>query len=143
MRTGAANEVRDHHLQHERPVPVVLQNAGRRPTLAAGTLLVGLHWLFGVVAYHADWFGTTVKGTPVKLIENGEVSEEAMRGSSLSKNDLVEAMRHQGTHPDPSRIALAYLERDGSFSLIPRESGPQVVDVQIADGVQTARIELK
>jgi len=101
---------------------------GLFPTFAAGSVLVGLHWLFGVIAYRVDWFGTAVKGTAVKLIENGEVSEKAMRGSSISKRDLAEALRHQGIPPDPSRIALAYLERDGSVSVIPRDAGPGEVD---------------
>src|SRR5690606_294809 len=51
----------------------------------------------------------------------------------------VAAGRHE---PDHSRTALAYLERNGSISVIPRESGPRVVEISIADGVQTARIEL-
>ena len=117
-------------------------SAGLVATIAAGAVLVGLHWLFGVIAYHTAWFGRVVKGTPVKLIEDGEVREEAMRGSSLSRNDLEEALRLEGMNPDPSRVALAYLERDGSISVIPREHGPRVVEIQIAEGVQTARIEL-
>ncbi|HSK18692.1 MAG TPA: YetF domain-containing protein [Longimicrobiales bacterium] len=117
-------------------------SAGLLATLGAGAVLVGLHWLFGVISYHAHWFGKFVKGTPVKLIEDGEVREEAMRGSSLSRNDLEEALRLEGMNPDPSRVALAYLERDGSISVIPREHGPRVVEIKIAEGVQTARIEL-
>lgn len=118
-------------------------SAGLLATLAAGAVLTGIHWLFGVIAYHTDWFGRIVKGSPVKLIEDGQVREDAMRGSSLSRNDLEEALRLEGMRPDPSRVALAYLERDGSISVVPREHGARVVEIQIADGVQTARIELK
>ena len=117
-------------------------SAGLLATFAAGAVLVGIHWLFGVIAYHTHWFGNIVKGAPVKLIEDGQVREAAMRGSSLSRNDLEEALRHEGMKPDPSRIALAYLERDGSISVIPRDEGPRVVEISVADGVQTARIEL-
>ncbi len=116
---------------------------GLIPTLAGGSVLVALHWLFAVLAYHMDWFGPLVKGRPVKLIEDGQVQEEAMRGSSLSKNDLEEALRLEGKKPDPSRVQLAYLERDGSISVIPTKPEPRVFTVSVADGVQTIRIELE
>src|SRR5436309_4890270 len=32
------------------------------PTLLIAVALLGLHWLFGVLAYHTGWFGTLVKG---------------------------------------------------------------------------------
>lgn len=51
-------------------------------------------------------------------------------------------MRREGMKPDTSRIALAYLECDGSISIVPREEEPRVVEIRVADGVQTARIEL-
>jgi len=117
-------------------------SAALHATLAAGAVLVGLHWLFGVLSFHTGWFGSIVKGSPVKLIEDGQVREDAMRGSSLSRNDLEEALRLEGMTPDPSRVALAYLERDGSISVVPREQPPRIVDIRIADGVQIARIEL-
>lgn len=117
-------------------------SAGLLATAAAGGVLVGLHWLFGVLAYHTEWFGNVVKGSPVKVIEDGEIRQEAMRGSSLSQNDLEEALRLKGMQPDPSRVALAYLERDGSISVIPREQARRVVEIRVADGVQIARIEL-
>jgi uncharacterized membrane protein YcaP (DUF421 family) len=96
---------------------------GLLPTLAAGSVLVGLHRLFGILSFHTDWFGGFVKGQPVKLVEDGVVDQKAMRGSSISDKDLMEALRHQGLHPDPSKVALAYLERDGSISVVPRDKG--------------------
>jgi len=118
--------------------------AGLAPTLAAGSVLVALHWLFAVLSYHTGWFGTLVKGKPVKLIEDGRVRNEAMRGSSLSENDLNEALRLGGITPDPSRVRLAYLERNGSISVITRKPDPQILDVAVSeDGVQTVRIQLE
>jgi hypothetical protein len=31
-------------------------------TVLAGAVLLGMHWLFGVLAFHTDWFGPLVKG---------------------------------------------------------------------------------
>lgn len=118
-------------------------SAGLVPTLAGGTVLVALHWLFGVVAYHTSWFGDLVKGRPVVLVEDGRVREDAMRRTSLSGNDLREALRLAGMRPDPAGVRLAHLERDGTISVIPRQGEPRVMEVSVADGVQTVRIEVR
>lgn len=117
-------------------------SAGLFPTLAGGAVLVALHGLFAVLAFRTDWFGDFVKGRSVLLVEDGAVRPEAMRETSLSDRDLAEAMRLQGMHPDPARVDRAYLERDGTISIVPRDAGPRVVEVSVADGVQTVRIDL-
>jgi uncharacterized membrane protein YcaP (DUF421 family) len=117
-------------------------SAGLVPTLAAGAVLVALHGLFAMLAFRTSWFGDWVKGRPVLLVEDGRVRPEGMRQASLTENDLAEALRLQGREPDPSRIRRAYLERDGSVSVVPREGAPRVVEVSVADGVQTVRVEL-
>jgi uncharacterized membrane protein YcaP (DUF421 family) len=112
------------------------------PTLLGGIVLVGMHWLLGVLAYHASWFGTLVKGSPVLLIKDGEIQREGMRQAVLSDHDLAQALRLQANQNDPAQVRLAYLERSGGISVIPRKHEPRVVDVHVADGVQTVRIEL-
>lgn len=89
------------------------------PTLVASAALVAMHWIFAWLSYHTDWFGPLVKGNPVLLIENGVVREEALRKSSLTREDLAEALRLRGFEDDPSVIRLAYLERDGTISIVP------------------------
>lgn len=113
------------------------------PTLLAGSVLVGMHWLFAVIAFRMSWFGPLVKGHPVRLVEDGEVRPEAMRETSLTDNDLSEALRLRGQTPDVSQVRLAHLERDGSISVIPREREPHVLEVAVGDGVQTVRIALE
>lgn len=113
------------------------------PTLFGGFVLVGMHWLLGVLAYHASWFGTLVKGDPVLLIKDGNVQREGMRRAGLSNNDLEQALRLRSNQTDPTKIQLAYLERNGSISVLPCKHEPRIVDISIADGVQTVRIELQ
>lgn len=117
-------------------------SAGLVPTLVSGAVLIALHALFASLAYRTDWFGNVVKGKPVLLIDEGQVRTEAMRSTSLSENDLAEALRLQGKKPDPSSIERAYLERNGNISVITREEPPRILEVTVADGVQTVRIEL-
>ncbi len=112
------------------------------PTVLSGTVLVGIHWLLGILAFHAGWFGTLVKGSPVLLIKDGEVQEQNMRQTGLSPNDLEQALRLRSNQTDPAKIKLAYLERNGGISVIPRQHESRIVDVSVADGVQTVRIEL-
>ena len=113
------------------------------PTLGAGLVFVGLHGLFAVLSARTSWFGAIVKGNPVLLIKDGKVQRQGMRRAGMSEHDLEQALRMQGQGADPSEVERAYLERGGSVSVIPARSEPRIVDVAVAEGVQTVRIELK
>jgi uncharacterized membrane protein YcaP (DUF421 family) len=110
------------------------------PTLAAGVILVGLHWLIAAIAYSSDWFGALVKGNPVLLIKDGDVQEKGLRRTSVSAKDLEEALRIESHVTEPESVKLAYLERNGGISVIPRKPEPRVLEVSVEDGVQTVRI---
>jgi uncharacterized membrane protein YcaP (DUF421 family) len=112
------------------------------PTLAAGAVLVGAHWLLAVLAFRVSWVGSLVKGSPVPLIEGGEVREAGLRRGSVSRQDLEQALRTQTGRTDPGEIELAYLERDGTISVVPAAGAPRAVTVSVADGVQTVRVVL-
>ena len=112
-------------------------------TWLAGVVLIGMHWLLATLSYHLDWFGPLVKGNPVLLVKEGHVQRNGMREGGVSQEDLAQALRAKGSEPDPSRVQLAYLERDGSISVVPREDGPRILEVSVADGVQTVRIAVE
>lgn len=63
------------------------------PTILAGTALLGLHWLLGVLTFHTDWAGSLVKGNRALLIKDGQIQGDGMRGSSISRADLGQALR--------------------------------------------------
>jgi uncharacterized membrane protein YcaP (DUF421 family) len=113
------------------------------PTLLAGVALIGMHWLFAVLTYRTNWFGSIVKGQSVELVRDGEIQWPGMRRGGLSVRDLAEALRLQGEAPDISRIQTAYLERNGRVSLLLRQDEPRVVEVAVEEGVQTVRVELR
>jgi len=52
------------------------------PTVVAGAALLGMHWLFGVLAFHTNWFGPLVKVERVTLIKDGKIQQEGMRRGS-------------------------------------------------------------
>jgi uncharacterized membrane protein YcaP (DUF421 family) len=111
-------------------------------TLLAGAVLLGVHWVFGVLAFHTDWFGPLVKGERVLLIKNGEIQQEGMQRASITSADLAQALRLQTNGTDPSKVRLAYLERNGDISVVPQQDEPRVFQVSVEDGVQTVRIKL-
>jgi uncharacterized membrane protein YcaP (DUF421 family) len=112
------------------------------PTLASGLVLVGVHWLLGILSYRINWFGPIVKGNPILLVKDGEIQRKGMRKAGLSRHDLEQALRLQASQTDLSKIKLACMERNGNVSMIPYPSDPQLFEVKVKDGVQTVRIEL-
>ena len=111
------------------------------PTVVAGIVLIAMHWVLAVIAYHFDWFGPFVKGNAVPLVKDGQIQEDGMRRGGISKHDLEGALREESQELHLSQIKTAYLERDGQISIIPFKREPRVVDVSVADGVQTVRVE--
>lgn len=112
-------------------------------TVIAGVVLVGTHWLFGLLAFHTGWFGPLVKGERLLLIKDGKIQEDGMRKGSITEHDLTQAVRVQTHHRDPTKVKRAYLERNGEISIIQAEDEPHIVDVSVEDGVKTVRIELQ
>lgn len=112
------------------------------PTLLAGTILLGLHWLFAIIAYRTDWFGSLVKGREVLLIKDGEIQQSGMRRASITSNDLTAALRLQTNQADPNQVKRAYLERSGRISIIPYPREPHIIDISVENGVQTVRVEI-
>lgn len=113
------------------------------PTLGAGLVLIGLHWLFAAIAFRFSWFGTLIKGSPRLVVKDGEILWKAMRKSNLSENDLHSALRPQARVTDLDEIKEARLERSGEISVIKADGKPQVIDVQVSQGVQTVHIKLE
>ena len=112
------------------------------PTLLASGALVALHWVFAVLAYNTSFFGPLVKGEPRLLIKDGTVQEDQMRAAKLSEHDLEQALRAHSLQ-DPSRVRRAYLERDGSISIVPLAKEPRILEVAAEEGTHTIRIKLE
>lgn len=85
----------------------------------AGFVLILLHRLIATLSCHLRWFGPLVKGSPILLVEDGQL-RPGMRKSHISRADLDEALRESGSEADLSRVRLAHLERDGTISVVPR-----------------------
>ena len=116
-------------------------NAPLVPALAAAAVLVGLHWAFSGVALHWPDFGHAIKGRSATLIRDGQVDEPALRRAHMTEHDLWEDLRGKSVS-SLDQVAEARLERSGQLSVIRANPIAEVLEVSVAPGVQTIRIEI-
>jgi uncharacterized membrane protein YcaP (DUF421 family) len=87
-------------------------------TIGGGAVLVALHRLFALLAFHSHRFGILVKGRPDPIVRDGQCDFRTMRRNHVSIHDLEEDMRLNANLDDLAQIRLAYLERSGDISFI-------------------------
>jgi uncharacterized membrane protein YcaP (DUF421 family) len=110
--------------------------------IVAVSVLILLHWILATLTYYFDSVSNIVKDSERELIKDGEIQEETMRRSKIGKNDLLEALRKDGNVEKPENVKSAYLERDGSITVIPRNCENHVVEVKVEDGIQKIEIRI-
>lgn len=86
--------------------------------IAAAFVISVLHRSFGWLTTYSDTFGKLVKGNEKLLFQDGEKIRKNMRGSFITDKDLLEGIRKELHVNDGSIIKEAWLERDGSISVI-------------------------
>jgi uncharacterized membrane protein YcaP (DUF421 family) len=112
------------------------------PALAAAAVLVAMHWLLSGLALRWPGFGTAFKGHDRLLVRDGRIDWATMRRSHMSEHDLWEDLRTKGIS-QLEQVAEARLERSGELSVVQARREPKLVEIGVADGVQTVRIELQ
>jgi uncharacterized membrane protein YcaP (DUF421 family) len=119
-------------------------NAPLLPVLAACAAIVAMHWTLAAVTARSPGLARWVEGDAVPIVRDGEPLAKPMRHHVISRQDVSEALRLEGKRLNLEDVKLASLERSGNISVIPRRphDGPRVVEVRVAEGVQTVRVEL-
>jgi uncharacterized membrane protein YcaP (DUF421 family) len=112
-------------------------------TLVASLVLVVLHWLSALISFHSDHLGDFFKGSTRQLISDGEIMWDEMQKSHISKKDLMGQLRSEGNTEDIDSVKKAILERSGEISVIKADKEPKIIEVSVAEGVQTIRIRLE
>ena len=87
-------------------------------TLGGGLMLVLLHRLLALIAYHSHWFGILIKGQADVVVEEGDLILSAMRRNHISRHDLEEDLRLSARMEDTSHVRTARIERSGDISFI-------------------------
>lgn len=90
------------------------------PTLGGGFVLVGLHRFIALAARRWHWFGWLVKGKSDLIIADGKVIETELKRNDISEHDLSEDLRLNGSVEKPEQVKVAYVERNGDISVIPK-----------------------
>ncbi len=116
-------------------------NAPLASTLAAAAAIVAMHWAVSALAVRGRWFSRLAKGEPLLLVSEGRADPDALRRAHMTQGDLEEALRSQGVR-DVEGVAEARLERSGRVSVIKTKPEPRVLEVLVAEGVQTIRIQV-
>src|ERR1043166_3065983 len=87
-------------------------------TLGTGLILVLLHLILSLVAYHSHFFGTLIKGKPAVIVRDGQLDRRAMHRNHISEHDLEEDLHLNAGMEDVSKIKIARVERSGDISFI-------------------------
>jgi uncharacterized membrane protein YcaP (DUF421 family) len=87
-------------------------------TLGGGVILVIVHRLFALIAFHSHAFGVLIKGAPELIIDDGDLVLRTMRRNHISKHDVEEDMRLDASTEDLKDIKKGYVERSGDISFI-------------------------
>jgi uncharacterized membrane protein YcaP (DUF421 family) len=110
-------------------------------TLIASSALIAIHWVITALTCRWHTLGSLFKGNVRPLVVDGQPIRENMRRSHISEHDLLEEVRLSGVE-EIEDVKRAYKERNGQVSVIKRPKQPQVINIDVRDGVQTLRIEL-
>ncbi|MDJ0694185.1 YetF domain-containing protein [Mastigocoleus sp. MO_188.B34] len=91
------------------------------PTLGAGVVLMGIHWIFATIAFHAKRFERLIKGKSIILIRDGKINRQGMRAGNITYEDLRSSLRLQAKIDDYYLVKIARLETNGDISIILQE----------------------
>lgn len=102
------------------------QNAmsGGYTTVAEGLVLVstiaGWNWALDWAAWRFEAVRRIVEPGPMQLVRRGRILRDNLRRELLTIDDLFSKLRQQGVE-DIAHVKAAYMESDGSISVIRRE----------------------
>ena len=90
------------------------------PSILSIAALIALHWAFSFASFHTSRLGFWLKGEAVQLVKDGKLATQAMSRCQITRRDLQEAARTSGVDDGLENVQDAWLERDGSISVIPK-----------------------
>ena len=90
-------------------------------TLGGSVVIVLVHRLFALIAYHSHFFGILIKGRPEIIVENGNLVLATMRRNHISEHDLEEDLRLDAELETVAQVNVARVERSGDISFIKKE----------------------
>lgn len=86
-------------------------------TLAATTLLMGLHWIIAHLAARVPLVSRLVEGAPIVLAENGAHDAAIRKRHGVTEADLAESLRQSGLEA-PAEAKRVTLEPSGRITVL-------------------------
>lgn len=87
----------------------------------AATTLVAINTLFAKVAHRVPYLEHLFESQPTQLIKAGKLIKSNLERENVEFDELMMAAREHGIE-DIAKVDSAYLERDGSISIIPKDA---------------------
>lgn len=89
--------------------------------IIAATTLVAMNILFSRVAHRLPYVAHLFESDPTLLVKGGELIKRNMERENVDMDELMMSAREHGID-DLAGVDSAYLERDGSISIIPKDA---------------------
>ena len=87
-------------------------------TVAAAAAMIIVHKILAWLAMKHVWIGKIVKGYRRSLYHNGEVREENLQRTLISKDDLMEGVRLEINKNSLEDVEQIYIEKTGEISVV-------------------------
>jgi uncharacterized membrane protein YcaP (DUF421 family) len=89
--------------------------------IVAATTLVSMNIAFSRVAHRIPYIAHLFESEPTALIKNGKQIKRNLERENVNMDELMMSAREHGIE-DLAGVDAAYLERDGSISIIPKDA---------------------
>jgi len=90
-------------------------------TVAAAAAMIVVHKILAWLAMKHVWVGKIVKGYRRSLYHNGEMREDNLRKTSVSKDDLMEGVRLEINQNSLDEVEQIFIEKTGEISVVKRQ----------------------
>ena len=90
-------------------------------TILTIAFLIAAHWFLSYISLKSEKIASFLEGEGYPLIKGGKIDEKAMLTQHFRKEEILEAARLRGNVSDLNKIEEAYLESNGSISIIKKK----------------------
>ncbi len=87
--------------------------------MISAVTLVGANWIVGLLTYRNKKIEALVEGCPEVLIHHGKLYQKTLDHTKLTHHEVMAALREAGCARIED-VQSAFLENDGSISVVPR-----------------------
>ena len=130
MRTFAKNSSFDLIIQIMLGAVLARGVVGASPfwsTVAASVIMVVLHRFIAWLSVRSKKIERIIKGSYIKLYNNGALISNNLERTGMSENDLHESLRLETKKLTLAQIDTAYLETNGRISFILKEEDKEAI----------------